>query len=205
MKLFNIDFRDIGYHFRKNSGYYLTFVCIIFVSLIVGLVIVFSSDGYLSLLVSKNKNLYNYINGTIKFNEIFLRQLIKFLYPIIIILIFGLNFYLCKLCYLFVGYQFVIFIMTISAMISVYTFSAVIVLLLFIIPINIIYFLCLIFVSVVCLERSYYAKRTKYFKEGYNKNYFFKIILAFIIITALVLIISFVFPLLLKSAIFFVF
>lgn len=205
MKIFNFSTRDFCCHFRKNSGYYYIFLLSIIVSTIIAIVIVLSSDSYLSLLVSKNKNLYNFINGSVKFSEIFFGCLFKFILPLIIILLLGLNYHTSLLSIIFVSYQFAIFVMTITAIIVTYMFSGVLISLFFIIPVNLLFFITIIFLSVVCLERSSYAKKTKYFKEAYDKFYFSKVFLSFAIIICLSLIISVVFPILLKSSIFFIY
>lgn len=164
-----------------------------------------SSDNYLNLLISKNKNLYPYINGTIHFSEIFFDRIFRFCYPLVIIFVLGLNFYTCILSYVFISYQFVIFIMTISAIINVYMFSGIMISIFFIIPVNLLFFSCLIVMSVICLERSSLANRTKYFKEAYDRCYFSKVALCFLFMAILSLFIAFILPLLLKSAIFFIF
>lgn len=205
MRLLSISYRDFNYHFKKNSGYYYCFLFALVVSLTISIIIVLTSDNYLNLLVSKNKNLYSYINGTVSYTEMFFNNFLKFSLPLVIIFVLGLNYYSSLISYIFVGYQFSIFIMTIVAIINVYLFSGVLTCIFFIIPINILYFVCLVFMSVVCIERSSYANRTKYFKEAMNSFFFSKIFICFLFVLLISILISFVFPLILKSAIFFIY
>lgn len=202
MKNLNISKFDIGQHFKKNSGLYISFLITITISIVVAVIILISSDGYLNLIVSKNKILYGLINGTTSIKDLFWDKLINFLFPMIIVTIMGMNFYLCLLSYLLVGYQFVLLIMTSYAVIDLYGFLGTIGVITMILPINLIFFATLIFLSVICLERSKLASRFKNFLEGYDEIYFFKIIACLVIAFLLVLLVSIVYPLILKSAIF---
>lgn len=202
MRIIRISSRDVKSHFRRNSGYYYLFLISIIIAIVCAVIIVVLNDSFLSLLVSKNKILYSFINGTASLNGLFFDSFFKFCYPILIILFLGLNYYSCLLSYIFITYQFSIFIMTVSALINVYYFAGVMISVFLVIPINLIYFANLVFLCVVCLERSRYAKRTKYFKEGYNKHYFFKVVFCFFITIILSFVIAYIFPMILKSAIF---
>ena len=176
-------------------------MCLI-LSVLISIIIIISSDGYLNLIVSRNKILYAIINGTASIKELFWDRMVNFIFPMIIIVILGLNYFLCYLSFLLVGYQFVIFCMTIYAVIDMYGFFGVLGTIILMLPVNLIFFASLIFLSVVCLERSKQANKYKYFLEGYSDSYFLKIIVCIAIGVGLTILVSIVFPLILKSAIF---
>ena len=196
---------DIGYHFRKNSSYYISFMVSIILALIIAIIIIISNEGYLSLLVSNNKILYSLINGTATLNNIFFSRLTNFSFPMLLILILGLNYYLCFFSFVIVMYQFVVFIMTAYAIIDIYGFGGILSDLFLIVPVNLIFFVILIFLSVVCIERGKEAERNRYFAEGYNGLFFVKVGACFLMVILLSLVVAFIFPLILKSAIFSIF
>ena len=196
---------DIRIHLRRNSFYYITFILSIIISIIIGVIIVISNESYLNLLVSSNKNLYSFINGKFSAMQIFKSVFFKFLYPILFVLILGMNFYLCIFSYLIVIYQFTIFFMTTFAVIQLYGISGVLTSFFIIVPVNLFFFCILIFVSVTSLERSKLAKNNRYFKEGYNSLYFIKIFFSIILLLAVSFVVAFIVPLILKSSIFSIF
>ena len=193
---------DIAYHFKKNSEFYIGFIIVLVLAIIASSIIVISSDGYLNLIVTSNKNFYSLVNGTAVLSEIFWHRFLNFLLPTILVILLGLNFYLALFSYVIVGYQFSIFVFTIFAVIDMYGFAGVINSLLLIIPLNLLFFANLIFLSVVCLERSKLASRYKSFGEGYSEFYFIKVLICLIVCFVLSLVVAFVYPLILKSAIF---
>ena len=68
--------------------------------------------------------IYAFINGTASKGAIFTDRLTRFIFPLIAIFVFGLNYYLSWVSYLIVGYQFSILVLTISAIVKMYFISA---------------------------------------------------------------------------------
>ena len=193
---------DISYHFKKNREYYILFMIVAFLSIFISYIVIISSDGYLNLIDSKNKTFYSFVNGTACLSELFWSKFISFVVPMLVIVLLGMNFYLSLFSYVLFGYQFSVFIMTIYSIIDIYGFAGVVDSFLLIIPLNLLFFCVMIFLSVTCLQRSRLANRYKYFAEGYDFVYFLKVAICLILCLMLSAIISFVYPLILKSAIF---
>lgn len=175
------------------------------IAVIVSLVMIFASDNYLNLITSNNKILYSLINGKSEKFKMFFNILFKYFMPFVIAFLLGLNYYLAKLTYLFFAYQFSLFVMTISAMIDVYGFTGIITGLLLVVPVNLIFFVDFVFFSAVCIERAELSSRTKFFKEGFDRYFFIKIMLAILMLILLAFFVAFVFPLVLKSSIFYIY
>ena len=172
------------------------------IGVVVAIIVLVSNDAYLSLVVSKNKLIYSFINGTATKGTIFIDRLSRFIFPLIIIFVLSFNYYFALLSFVLFAYQFCIMILTISAIINMYYFSGVISAIFLIIPINTIYFIIRLYFSVVCLNRSKSAFKQKYFSFGFDAGFFIKIAYCFIFVLILSLFIAFIFPILLKSAIF---
>ena len=177
-------------HLKRNRLFYISFFCAIILSIIFGVIVVISNDSYLNLLISSNKNLYSLINVSASLIDVFWKVFFKFFYPLLFVFILGINYYLCLFSYIIVGYQFSIFFMTIFALIDIYKFSGFLICLFIIIPLNFIFFGLLIYFSVINLERSLTSYKNKYFKEGYDKNYFINVLLVFLMLTIISFIIS---------------
>lgn len=196
---------DIRFHFMKNSRYYYSFLCAIIFSLVISVIVIISNNGYLNLLVSSNKILYSLINGTAILKEIFWNRFLTFSFPLILVLFLGINYYLALLSFLIVMYQFVVFIMTVYAVVEMYGFTGLLNNIFMIVPVNLLFFACLIFLSVVCLERAKSAQKNRYFAEGYNSIFLIKVGVCFLFVLALSSFVAFIYPAILKSAIFSIF
>ena len=193
---------DVKFYFKKNSKYYFSFFAVLVFSVAISVVIMLGSDSYLELIVSKNKVLFSFISGGAKLSSVFWGRISSSLFLFLLIFVLGLNYYLSILSYLVVGYQFVIFLLTIYAVINVFYFSGALVCLLILIPLNLLFFLSLIFFSVTCIERSHEAERQKYFKFGFDAIFFSKLAVSLAVNFVLSFFVSYVLPLVLKSAVF---
>ena len=205
MRLSRFSKRDIHLHFRNNGGYYLAFLLAIITGIILAVVILISNDAYLGLVVSKNKLIYAFINGTASKGSVFFDVLIKFGLPLLTVFILGFNYYFALLSFIVVTYQFSILMLTISAIIKLYYVSGVLVSIFLIIPINLVFFANLIFFSVVCIHRSKSALSQNFFSYGLNKEFFIKLSICFCVILFLAFFVAFLLPILLKSAIFIIY
>lgn len=179
-------------------------MCVI-LGLIIGILIVSSSSSYLSLLKSKDKVLYSLINGTASKSELFWSRFCDYLFPLVLLFLFGLNYYLSFASFIYVAYQSAIFVMSMAALVSMYKFSGIVSLIFIIIPINIIFFLLMAYFVVTITNRAYYAKRCGRFGSGFDLEFASKMIFSFLVVTLLSFISSFVLSIVIKSVIFVVF
>ena len=60
---------DIVNFFKKNQKVFFTFLIFLTLGLVVGIIIAFSSDSYLSLLTTSNKTFFDYVNGKVDFSK----------------------------------------------------------------------------------------------------------------------------------------
>jgi len=196
---------DVKYHFRQNRGYYISFIVSFFVGLIIGIVVLFTTESYLNLLTTENKILFTYINGTANSFGIFSEKLLVFILPILLIFLLGLYYYTSLLSYVFLTYQTVLFVMSCGSLIRVYGLSGLLNVLLVTIPINLLYFVALVFFSVTCISRSKLALQNKRFSEGFDDVYFIKVIMTILYILIICFYATVVLPLFLKNANFVIF
>lgn len=202
MKLSKYCERDIRWHLKNNSGYYFTFLIAIIIGVILAIIILISNDAYLGLVMSKNKLIYSYINGSASKGSIFFDNIFRFAFPLIIVFLLGFNYYFALFSFVIVSYQFSILVLTIAAIINMYYISGVLVSIILIVPINLVFFSSLIYFSVINIQRSKLALKQKYFFYGYNKEFFLKFVICFIVIFSLAFFVAFLLPMLLKSAIY---
>ena len=76
MKLKNFSIYDFKYHFKKNRAIYFMLLFCFFIGVVLGIVVIFSSDNYIKLLTSDNRILYAYINGSAETAVLFWKKLI---------------------------------------------------------------------------------------------------------------------------------
>ena len=171
---------DLKYYFEKNKKIYLFFLFFFFVGIIVGIVIAFSSDSYLTLLTSKDKVLFDYVNGKADFGKQLVKIMLSFLVFQAIVFLLNLNFYSGLVSFVLVSYQSSLLYLSISALISSHGFSGVLTTLFLILPVNIILIGVNILFAGFCVVRSYEALKLKRFSYGFEKN-FWNIVLFFII------------------------
>ena len=172
----------------------------VILGLVVGCFIAGSSEQYINLITSKNKVLYSYINGTADYFKIFWNKFSAFILPLVLIVGLGLHFYSTFFIYLFLAYQSSLFILSCTALIKIYGISGFLNVLLFVVPINLVYMLALICVSAICISRSLEALKNKQFLYGYNQSYFSKITLVILFIFVLTLTLSLIMSVFLKNA-----
>lgn len=196
---------DIRQHFRKNKFYYFSFLMCMIIGVIVAVIIVASSQSYLNLMTSKNRILYSYISGTAQVGQLFWNQLVRFLIPAILLFLLGLNYFSCLLSFVYITYQTAILVMSCYSLISLSGVSGVICSLFVIVPINLIYIFCLVYLCVTLLNRSKLAWTVKEFKFGFNFEFFLKCLFAVLMILAVNIVSSLVLPLFIKNAFFVIF
>lgn len=173
--------------------------------LILGLVVIFSSDNYLKLLTSENKIMYPLINGTAEKSVLFWKKLLGFSIPLVLLFGLGLNYYTSLLSYIFITYQSSLLILSCGAVVKTYGFSGFFNILFVTLPLNIFYFALLIFFGVTCFVRSKSAHRAKQFMFGFDEEFFLKIIISFVFVIILCVGVCVVYPMFLKNSIFIIF
>lgn len=176
-----------------------------FIGIILGLVISVSKTSYLSLLNVKNKTFINLINGTASPVALFWNCLAEFALPILIAFLFSLNYYLNYLNYVLLIYQSTLLFLSSMAVVQSYSFLGFLKVFLVLLPINLLYFLILIYWMAMCTKRSKLAKKRKQFSAGFDYNFATNFYVCAILIIALSLIVGFVLPLILKTAVFVVY
>lgn len=206
MRNFTISKYNLKCYLKQNKGRYLCFAFCVLVGVVVGLVIVASSDAYLGLITSDNKVLYSIINGTVKSSELFWRKFMNFIVPVVLIFLLSLNYYLGLLSYLVIGYQSALFVMSVSSIISIYGISGVLNFIFLSLPINSIYILILIHYSVVCLSRAREALHRKQIGfKVFDDEFLMHTIACVMLVLILVFAATIVYPLFIKNAIFIIF
>lgn len=200
MKKFELSPNDIKFYLKKNKTYFIAFLLCFIFGQILGVVFVVTGDGYLNLISSSNKLLVTFINGASDFGDLFWSKLIGFLIPLIFIFLLNLNFYLGLLSNIFIIYQSSLLFLSNACIISIYGFGGVISTILLSLPINLIYFCILAFFLTTNQRRSYEANKNKKFDYGLTESSFLISIGASVLmIVLLTLILSFVYPLVLKN------
>lgn len=200
MKNFELSPIDIKFYLKKNKTYFIAFLLCFILGQIFGIVFVVTSDGYLNLVSSSNKLLVTFINGVSDFGEVFWSKLIGFLVPLILIFLLNLNFYLGLFSNLFIIYQSALLFLSNACIISIYGFGGVISTIFLSLPINLIYFCILAFFLTANQRRSYEANKIKKVDYGLTEpSFLISIGLCALMIVLLALILSFVYPLILKN------
>ena len=205
--MYNFNFlkSDIKSHIEKNKAIYLMLLFCFFVGIILGLVVSISKTSFLGLLNVKDKTFINLINGTSSPVALFWKSLIEFVLPLIIVFLFSLNFYLNCFNFLFLIYQSMLLFLTSMAVIQSYSFVGFIKVFLILLPLNLLYFIVLIFWIAVCTNRAKLAKKRKMIMYGFNYCFITKIYICAGAVLLLSLIVGFVLPIILKTAIFIVY
>ena len=202
MSINNFDVKlRIKQHFNENGRTYALIMLFFILGLIVG--VIFSVNGFASssVLNYQDKLLYEFINGSASYKEIFSYRLSNSFLWVIFIFVFSLNYYLSFLSYLFVGYQVSLLVVSMSSIISLYGISGVLNSFLYVLPINLINIILMVMLIVFGVERA--REQIKYnltFIQSFGYTRYFKKFLVCVLAVLLFCIInSFVLPLLIKS------
>ena len=196
---------DLKYYFSKNKKIYLFFLFFFFLGIIVGIIIAFSSDSYLTLLTSKDKLFFDYVNGKADFGKQSMKIMLSFIVFQIIIFLLNLNFYSGLLSFLLVSYQSSLLFLSLSALVSEYGFSGVLTTLFLILPVNIVLIGANILFSGFCLIRSFEALKQKQFSFGLDKSFFGIVLIFFVFEILYSYLISFLLMVVLKKRFFIIF
>lgn len=193
---------DLKNHIEKNKALYIMLLFCFVLGIIIGFIIAVSNVSFLGLLNIKNKTFINYINGTVSVNLTFWNSLIQFLTPLIIVFLLSFNYYLNYLNFVMFIYQSTLLFLTCLSVIETYNFLGFLKIFFISIPINLLYFVVLMFWIVACYNRSREMHYYKNFSAGFNKIFYFRLCITTVMIILISVLVGFVIPLLLKTAIF---
>lgn len=196
---------DFSEHFEKNKKIYLVLLLCLILGIVFGIFVAVSKTSYLGLLNVKDKNIINIINGVTLSASEFWKNMFSFLMPLILVLLFSLNYYLNIASFVVFIYQSTLLFLTSLALVSTYGFLGLIKVIIIILPINILYFCVFAYFIAVCSKRAGLSQKLKCFSAGFDNDFWTKIIASFLSVIAIDLIVYLILPLLLKSAIFIIF
>lgn len=206
MRINKISKYDVKLYFRQNKISYILFAVALIIGLIIGLIISFTNDSYLNLLSSENKILYSIINGTANSADVFFDKFFVLIVPIILIFLTGLNYYLSLLSFIFIAYQSALLMLTSMAVVFTYGIKGFLNVIFIIVPLNLLYFIVLIFFSSVCLSRSKKANKLKSFSYGLKEEFFiFSSVACILMVIFICFVGTIILPLFLRNAIFIIF
>ena len=196
---------DLKYFFQKNKRIYLCFLFFFLIGIIIGIVVAFSSDSYVSLLNTKDKVFYDYVNGKADFSKETIKLVLSFLVYQGIVFLLNLNFYSGLFSYILTAYQSSLMFLSLTALISSYGFGGVVATIFLIVPVNLILISANILFSGICVERSYNALKFRHFSHGFDKEFW--LIISFFVIFGILFsyLITFIFVVVLRRRIFIIF
>ena len=192
---------ELNAHFVNHSKQYYISIFVTILAIVIGLILSFSDYSYLSILNAKENMLFDYILGSINKVEIFYEKLKNVFLSLVVVFALNISVYSSFLAYIYVGYQFVLLILSTVSIISLYSFFGVLIVIFLILPINLIYYLILNSYNCILSKRASIANSLKLgfidsFKENKTYVYIFIVIIMFLI---LCIIYSFILPLFVKS------
>ena len=196
---------DLKYYFQKNKKIYLFFLFFFFIGIITGVIISFTTDSYLTLLTTKDKVFFDYVNGKADFGKESTKMILNFLIFQGITFLLNLNFYSGLVSYFLISYQSSLMFLSLTALIAEHGFIGVLTTLFLILPVNIILIGTNILLSGFYLVRSYNALKYKSFSYGFDKKYFLILLLFFIVEIVFSYLITFLFVLVLRRRFFIIF
>lgn len=195
---FNFQIKE---HFKENSIRYvlIAFSCVIAIAF--GLYFSISGFSHSSLLTSADKNVFAYISGTAEYGSIFSSRFWSLFLCVVLIFCFNIVRETAFLNYVYLGYQMCLIVLSSSAIISLYGVSGIVNVICFVVPINLVNFALLCFVSVISMRRASVQKAYKigFFSSFKEDAYFKKFIVSVLLLFVFCAIYSFVLPLILKS------
>ena len=196
---------DISSTLKRSKGIICLVLLFVAIGIIFGFFAINSDVSFNSILNPSDKQMFDFIAGTSSGVSIFFDKLIEFLFIFLIIFVFTLSIYSSFLAFLFIAYQSFLLVITCSVIIGLYNFVGILNVILFVVPINIIFFVILFYTVCVCVLRAHDCKKYNLtFVASFKYlNYFKKMLFCFALAVCICLIHSFVIPFLLRSFILF--
>ena len=197
-----------SYHFKECKTYYLVLSLTLFIGLIAGIILNFTTHFGNYILSDKDQYVFDFITHDGSILNFFYSKALNSFVAFILIFVSALSYYSSFLVGVFFVYQGLIFSASCCQIIALYKLMGIVNVFVLLIPINAILFALLIYFSVVCVERAYLAKKYNIsFKNsfGFKRYYWREIILSFVSTNILILVISILYSIVLRSVSFVVF
>lgn len=188
-------------HFKENSFRYVLIIVSCAVGICLGIYFAVSGFSYVSLLTSGDKNMFGYISGTAEYGSIFWSRFLSLFLCVVLIFCFNIVRETAFLNYFYLAYQMCLIVLSASAIITVYGLYGIINVILFVIPINLVNFCLISYLSVLSMDRAYFWKsfRTTFVSSFKEVSYVKKFLITLSLLFVFCIVYSFVFPLILKS------
>lgn len=188
-------------HFKENSFRYVLIIVSCAVGVCLGIYFAVSGFSYVSLLTSGDKNMFGYISGTAEYGSIFWSRFLSLFLCVVLIFCFNIIRETAFLNYFYLAYQMCLIVLSASAIITVYGLYGIINVILFVVPINLVNFCLLSYLSVLSMDRAYFWKsfRTTFVSSFKEVSYVKKFLITLSLLFVFCIVYSFVFPLILKS------
>lgn len=194
---------EIKMHLKNNFWVYFFVVLAIVFGIGLGFFIVFSSSTYENILSPVDKNLFEYINGSVNISSLFFSKILNSILFLLIIFLTTLTIYTSFIAVLVIGYQCMLLVVSCGAIISLYGVSGVVNSLLLIIPINLANLIVMAFFCGVSISRAHVARRFNMdYKSSCSYTKYGGLLLSCFIMSVFVCIVhTIIIPLLVKSLI----
>lgn len=190
---------EVKDYFYKNRAYYVYFSVSFFIGIVIGVILSFTNESFYELLSSNKKMVFSIMNGTIDYLSLFWKILFQFVFPIFILFVLNLNYYIGKLSYVFVCYQSLSMVVSYSAIIGSFGLFGIINVFVILLPINIFYFVLLFYFAAIFRERSKLTNYSRIFLDGFDNVFLIKIIFGAGVILLLSLLAGVMLPMFLKT------
>ena len=191
-------------HFYDNVGRYIMFFICILAGILIGIVVCVTYGANSNILKSGDENLYNFVVGDVSFGSLFATKLWDVLLVFIILFLFNITYYTSFLSYIFIGYQAFLFSYSIMSILQIYGIKSLFSVLLFLTPMNILFFVSMVCAAVVLMKRAkvQLQEQVPFLKSFQEQNTWQNFMFTFVFALAIVCINAFIVPLLSKSFIF---
>jgi len=198
---------DITEHFSKCKNLYIITVVTLIISIIIGIVLSFGDFNYLSILNSSDNKIFDLIIGDFKPKEMYYLKLKNILLFFMIIFLLNTNVYSSFLSFVYLGYQFLLFVFTCIGVVNLNGFVGLINVVFLLIPINLIYYFIMVVFNCVLVNRAFvaYKYRYKFLDSFKSENVLRLIIVCFILSIIVCFVYSYIVPLFIKSLVFVVY
>ena len=202
----NFSYYDIKYYFRKNQKVFISFLILLLLGVVVGIIIASSSDSYLSLLTSSDKLFYDYVNGKVSFSKQAARLILSSVFLDLILFALSLNYYISFLSYLLISYQGCLMFLSVTAVVAEYGLRGILMTIFLSLPVNIFLFLSNIIFAGVCVIRSSLSHKNRTFSYGLLEKRFLLSCVILIVVNVFVsLLFTMLLGIILRSRIFIIF
>lgn len=195
----NFSYQNLRYYFKKNQTVMVSLLIFFFVGIVIGIFVALSSDSYISILSTSDKNFYGFVKGDASYYLLVKNLIIKNVAFEFIIFLLNLNYYSGLLSYGFISYQSALMYLSMIAVVSEFGFGGVLSVLFISLPLNLILFFINLLFTLICINRSKLALKSKSFTFGFDKNFIAKILLIILTVIVFSCIVGFIFFLILKS------